>query len=189
MVGTSSLYDTSHSLSCRLSLRVFAFCVAVESRSDPCSFVFGDGRERGGSFRILRPRGIRPMTASFPPLNVRLAAGRVRRPRRFRSLPVSHGAFHARPCPLPLRQAFAGCGRLLVFRLFRFPRGIGHEREPVVRVVVAGVAVRVHVGEVVGVVRVRRTLPPIVVVETRRPAAVWISLPSDGSGEHAYRLG
>ena len=48
-------------------------------------------------------------------------------------------------------------------------RGIGDNGVAVVGiVVVAGVAVRVHLEEIVVVVRVGRTLPPIVVVSTKR---------------------
>ena len=48
-------------------------------------------------------------------------------------------------------------------------RGIGDNGVAIVGiVVVAGVAVRVHLEEIVVVVRVGRTLPPIVVVSTKR---------------------
>lgn len=60
-------------------------------------------------------------------------------------------------------------------------RGIGDNRVAVIGiVVVAGVAVRVHLEEIVVVVRVGRTLPPIVVVSTKRSGTgnggtiVWI---------------
>lgn len=62
-----------------------------------------------------------------------------------------------------------------------FVRGIGDNGVAVIGiVVVAGVAVRVHLEEIVVVVRVGRTLPPIVVVSTKRSGTgngvttVWI---------------